>query len=365
MEQSRQGLSSKIHSALIPILSVVTALILGALITLFSGGDPILAYKGLWEGAFGSWDSLSETIVWATPYILAGLAVAIGFKGGLFNIGAEGQITAGALVSVWIGYSVTFLPGFIHVSLAILMGCLAGAIWGAIPGYLKAKTGAHEVINTIMMNYIALYLSNYLLAGPMKDPDPLNPVAQTPKIAISARLPQIFPPFRVHWGCILAVLVAIFIFWLLWKTTIGFEIRTVGLSPSAARYAGINISRNIILTMGISGFLAGMAGAIEVMGLNYYHMPGFNVGYGFDSIAIALLGKSHPIGVIPAAFLFGALRNGATRMQFLSQISVDVISVIQGLVLIFVAADEIIRWLYRIKLPTLNSSPSTGEGRRG
>jgi simple sugar transport system permease protein len=228
---------------------------------------------------------------------------------------------------------------------------LAGGIWGAIPGWLKARTGAHEVINTIMMNYIALNLTSFLLNGVMRDPNPNNVVARTPQIAESARFAPIFSGVRLHWGFVLALVAAGVVWWALEKTTLGFEIRTAGASPDAARYAGVNVRRTIVLTMLLSGALSGLAGAIEVTALNYRHELGFSVGYGFDAIAIALLGKTHPLGVVLAAFLFGALRNGATRMQFLTQIPVDVISVIQALILLFVAADAIIRWIYRIRTP--------------
>jgi simple sugar transport system permease protein len=336
------------------LLAIFTALVVGGIIIAVVGGNPFAAYLGLSQGAFGSPRALSETAVWATPYIFAGLAVAVAFKGGLFNIGAEGQLAFGAVTAALIGYALPgwlhiSLPAYIHLPLTIGLGMLAGALWAAIPGALKAYTGGHEVINTIMMNYIALNITSFLLNGPMRDPDPLNLSARTPEIAQSARIPPIFPNLRVHWGVVLALFVAVLIWWLLQKTTLGFEIRTVGANPDAARYAGINVKKTIILTMAISGALAGMAGTIEVTALNYRHELGFSVGYGFDAIAIALLGKSNPFGVVLAAFLFGAMRNGGTRMQFLTQIPVDIISVIQGLILLFVAADAIIRFIYRIR----------------
>ncbi|MBN1933046.1 MAG: ABC transporter permease, partial [Anaerolineae bacterium] len=207
----------------------------------------------------------------------------------------------------------------------------------------------HEVINTIMLNYIALNLTSFLLNGPMKDPNPLNVSARTPAIAESARIPPIFSAYRLHWGFVLALVVAVIVWWVLNKTTLGFEIRTAGANPDAARYAGVNVGRTIVISMTLSGILAGMAGAVEVTGLNYRHELGFSVGYGFDAIAIALLGKTSPLGVVLASLLFAAMRNGASRMQFLTQIPVDIISVIQALILLFVAADAIIRWLYRIK----------------
>jgi simple sugar transport system permease protein len=350
------GLRRVGNAILVPVLAVFTALVVGAVIILIAGGNPIAAYRGLFEGAFGSPKALSETVVWATPYILAGLAVALAFRGGLFNIGAEGQLALGAVAAAWVGYKLPevlgiSLPAIVHVPLAVGAGMLAGTIWGAIPGFLKARFGAHEVINTIMMNYIALNLTAYLLNGPMKDPNPLNVIARTPLIADSARIPPLFPGLRIHWGFIVALLAAVGVWALLWKVTLGFSIRTSGSNPDAARYAGVNVRRTIVITMALSGLLAGLAGAMEVTGLNYRHESGFAVGYGFDAIAIALLGKTHPFGVVLAGLLFGGMRNGATRMQFLTQIPVDLISVIQALILLFVAADAIIRWIYRLREP--------------
>jgi simple sugar transport system permease protein len=246
----------------------------------------------------------------------------------------------------WLGADI---PAIIHLPLAVLFGMAGGAFWAAIVGFLKAYTGGHEVINTIMMNYIALNTISFLLNGPMKDRSPNNVIARTPLIADSARMPEIFEGLRVHWGFVLALLVAFAVWWMLNKSTLGFEIRTVGLNPDAAKYAGINVKRTIILTMALSGMLAGLAGTVEVTGLNYRHELGFSIGYGFDAIAIALLGRSHPLGVVLAAILFAAMRNGATRMQFLTQMPVDLISMLQALILLFVAADAIVRYIYRIK----------------
>jgi len=312
--------------------------ILAGIQAYFSTGDSAALLKSIYP--------ISESLVTATPYIFAGLAVAVGFRCGLFNIGAEGQFFMGALGSVFVGYSLKGLPAFIHLPLALLGGIAAGALWGAIPGYLKAKFGAHEVVNTIMMNWIGFRLSDWLLNGPMKAPG-YRPV--TSAVSEAAELPRFFPdPLRLNWGFILALLVAWLIYWLLFKTTIGFEIRTVGANPDAAKYAGVNIVRNFVLAMVISGGLAGLSGASQVLGVDHWVGQGFSAGYGFDAIAIALLGKSHPLGVVLAALLFGVLRGGATRMQSMAGIPVDIISIIQGLVIIFVAAPGIIRWLYRI-----------------
>jgi simple sugar transport system permease protein len=347
------------RSALLPILSIFTALLAGGIIIWLAGpkldGDwlglrfVLDGYAGLFQGAFGTQKAIIGTLVRATPYIFAGLAVALAFRCGLFNIGAEGQLVLGALCSAWVGFSLAGLPAVLHLPLTLLAGMAGGFLWGAVPGILKARTGAHEVITTIMLNYIAAQLAGYLLNGPWKDPNPNNVTAQTPRIDEAARLPDLLP--GLHWGVVLAFVVALAVWYFLWKTTWGFEIRTVGANSSAAKYAGINVSRNIVLAMALSGMLAGLAGAVQVAGVNYRSTLGFNVGYGFDSIAIALLGRNTPLGVVLSALLFGGLRNGATLMQFRTQISADIISVIQALILIFVAAEQIIRWLYRIRVP--------------
>ncbi len=347
-------LRSALDAMLIPILAILTAVVLGGIIITLVRGNALLAYYGLISGSFGSAKALSETAVWATPYIFGGLAVALAFKGGLFNIGAEGQLALGATFAALIGYALPLwlgvdIPAIIHLPLAIIAGMAAGALWAGIVGFLKAYTGGHEVINSIMMNYIALNTISFLLNGPMKDRNPNNVIARTPLIAEGARMPEIFEGLRIHWGFVFALVVAYLVWWMLNKTTLGFEIRTVGANPDAAKYAGINVKRIIILTMALSGMLAGLAGAIEVTGLNYRHELGFSIGYGFDAIAIALLGRSHPLGVVLAAILFAAMRNGATRMQFLTQMPVDLISMLQALILLFVAADAIIRYIYRIK----------------
>ena len=333
----------------IPLLAVFTALLIGAMVIWASGASVLKAYEGLFVGALGSPRALAETLVQTTPYMLLGLALTVGFRCGLFNIGAEGQFYIGALFAVFVGYSVKGLPVYIHLPLAVLAGALGGALWGAVPGYLKAKLGTHEVINTIMMNYIAVRLIDFLVnkKGPLWDSASSAP--RTPFIQATAELPQLFPPFRLHAGLLVAIAAVFIVYWLLWKTTLGLEIRTVGANPSAAHYAGMSVTRNFVLAMVFSGALAGLAGTGEVLGLNRNLPATFTSGYGFDSIAIALLAKSHPFGVPFAAFLWAALRNGAGLMQIRAGISVDLINIVQALVVAFVAADEIIRWIYRIR----------------
>jgi general nucleoside transport system permease protein len=333
---------------LIPFLAIFTALVIGAIIIFLTGASVTKAYSGLFAGAFGNPTAIANTLVEATPYIFAGLAVAIGFKGGMFNIGVEGQLAMGSMAAAVAGFAIKGLPLIIHLPLTILIGMLGGAIWGAIPGWLRAKTGAHEVITTIMMNYIAIRLTDYLIKGPFIDPKASAP--RTPFIQPSAQFPYLFgQDYRLNAAFLLALAMVAVVWWLLNKTTIGFEIRTVGSNPDAAQYAGMSITRNFVLTMAVSGALAGLAGVGQVLGLEHNLKSSFSAGYGFDSIAIALLARSNPIAIIPAAIFWGALRNGAGLMQLQSGISINLINIIQALVIIFVAADQIVRWIYRIR----------------
>lgn len=333
---------------LVPVLAIFTALLIGAIIIMLTGASVTAAYSGLFRGALGDPKAIANTLVESTPYIFAGLAVALGFKCGLFNIGAEGQLAMGSLFAAWAGVAFAGLPMLIHLPLALLLGWLGGAFWGGIAGFLRARTGAHEVITTIMLNYIAIRLTDYIIKGPMKDPAASAP--RTAFIAPSAELPFLFgADYRLHAGFLLALLAAVVVWWLLNKSTIGFEIRTVGANPSAAQYAGMSITKNFLLAMALSGGLAGLAGASTVLGLEHNLKAAFTAGYGFDSIAVALLARSNPLSIIPAAIFWGALRNGAGLMQLESGISINLINIVQALVIVFVAADQIVRWIYRIK----------------
>jgi len=396
--------NQKGDAILVPVLAVVTAFVVGAFIipwadpivlaafsnffgnplgalgaalasvgraygAMFTGafGDPSLMVRGIsvWlstgetKEALAAFRSLGESLVIATPYIFAGLGVALGFRGGLFNIGAEGQLFVAALASVFVGYAVKGLPWFVHLPLALLAGALAGALWAAVPGYLKAKFGAHEVINTIMMNYIAFRLTDYLLNGPMQRPGGL-PISY--EILPTAALPALFsPPVRLHWGFFLALGIAWLVYWFLWKTPAGLEIRMVGANPNASRYAGIGITRTTVLTMALSGALAGLAGAVTILGIEHKVVRAFSSGYGFDAISLALLGNSHPFGVVLASLMFGFLRGGAARMQSVAGTPVELISIIQGLTIIFIAAPEIVRGLYRIRARREEGKQKTAE----
>lgn len=336
---------------LVPVLAVFTALLVGAIIISLTGKDWVAAYTGLWFGSFGTLRAIEGTIVRSTPFIIAGLAVALGFKAGLFNIGAEGQLYAGALMSVLVGTSLREFPAVIHIPLAIGAGALGGMLWGAIPGYLKAYTGAHEVINTIMLNFIAIRLSDWLIKSKtpyiLGDPEDTSG-SRTRFIEESARLPHI-PGTDLHAGILIAVLLVFLVYWLLYRTTIGFELRMVGTNPSAARYAGITVPRTIVLAMVLSGMLAGLAGAGEVLGIEHALKADFFAGLGFDSIAVALLARSNPLAMIPAGLLWGGLLTGSRLMQVRAELSIDLINIVQALIIMFIAADQIVRWIYRLR----------------
>ena len=328
--------------------AVITALLLGAALIWVSGASVIEAYRGLFEGMCGSRRALVETSVAAIPYMLTGLSVALGFRTGLFNIGAEGQFYMGALGAAVVGYAVVGVPVWIHLPLALLAAALCGAVWGAIPGVLKARFGAHEVINTIMMNYVAVKLVDYLVKQVLRDPS--ASLDRTPYVQATAMLPLLLgSDYRLHAGLLVALAAVVVIAWLVFNTTRGFEMSTVGANPDAARYAGMRVGGLIVLSMTLAGALSGLAGAGEVLGLNHTLPAAFSSGYGFDAIAVALLAKSHPIGIVPASFLWGGLRNGAGLMQVQSGVSIDLVYMIQALVIACIAADQIVRWLYRLK----------------
>jgi len=293
-------------------------------------------------------NSLSESLVATTPYIFSGLSVAVALRCGIFNIGTEGQIYIGALTSAVVGYTLKGLPPIIHLPLAMIAGALGGALWAFIPAILKTRFGSNEVINTIMLNYIAFRLSEFLLNGPIRRPGQTEPLS--PYIEASAELPRFLPyPSRFHLGFFIAIAVAIFLYWYLFRTPAGLEIRLVGKNPNASRYAGINISLKYILAFSISGAMGGLAGANEVLGVNHYLSGGISPGYGFDAISLSILGNNHPIGVIFTSLLFGFLRNGGTRMQNIARVPIEIITLVQALVIAFIAAPSIIRSLFKLK----------------
>jgi simple sugar transport system permease protein len=353
---------------IIPALAVFTALVIGAIIIMLTGSSftqMLEAYGALLKGSVGSLRAISATLTEATPLILTGLAVAVAFRAGLFNIGGEGQLLIGGMSAVLVGFSFTTLPWFIHLPLAVVAGIIGGAAWGFIPGFLKAKTGAHEVIVTIMLNYIAYRLVDYLLKSSLFQREGRNdPISKS--VEESAQLPALLgwldPAMKVHLGLFLAIAAAFFVWWVLFRTNTGFEFRAVGANPSAARYAGMSVTKVYILVMMLAGALAGLAGAGQVLGVLDRASPGFNAGLGFDGIAVALLGRSNPFGVVLAALLFGGLNAGGQYMQANADVGIDLISVIQALIIIFVAAPALISAIYRIKTDASSTQISQGWG---
>ena len=340
----------------VPIYAVLTAVLVGSLVMLLAGANPVEAYLALFDGAFGSVGAFANSLARSTPFIIAALAVAFGFKAGLFNIGAEGQLLIGALTGAWVGTFalVAGTPPVFAVTMVLLAGVAGGLIWGGIPGVLKARTGAHEVILTIMLNAIAARLSEWLITSrsPRILLDTSASVPHTVPIAEAARMPHLITGTALHLGFVLAILLCVAVWFVLQRTTTGFEIRTVGANPHAARYAGMSVGRTIVLVMAVSGALAGIAGAAEVSGGSTgYLTPGSFTGIGFDSIAIALLARANPFAVIPSAFLWGSLLAGAPTMQLRADVSLDIVKIVQALIILFVAADAIVRYLFRIRSP--------------
>lgn len=323
------------------LLAVAIALLAGGVVIALSGENPVPAYEALFLGAFGGTRALSETLVMAAPLILGGLAFAVAARAGLFNIGIEGQMVVGGMLAGIAAAWDTGLPIFIHLPLAVLAAVVAGGIWGFIPGFLKARTGAHEVITTIMLNYIAYRISTVVIG--QEDFLLVNPALQATQPALdTARLPRMLEGTRLHAGIILALLAAIAVWYLLYRTVVGYRIRTVGISRGASAYAGISWGRTIMLAMLLSGVLSGLGGAVDALGLQgrYYNVP---LGLGFTSIAVGLVGRNQPLGVILSGLLFGALAAGSTKMQNTAGISRDIVYVLLGFVILSVSALAVIQ----------------------
>lgn len=326
------------------LLIVLGAFALGALLILLIGANPIQAYQALFHAAFGSVNGFAETMVKACPLLLAGLGIAVAYRAKFWNIGAEGQIYAGGITAAAVGIYVKGLPPAIHLPLTLLAGMAGGGFWGLIPGLLKAKLKVNEVITTLMLNYIVILLSAFLVHGPMRDLS--SGITISPQLEHAAWLPTVIPRTRFHLGIIIAIAAAVVIWLVLQKTVLGYQIRAVGDNQRAARVAGISVEGTIVLTMILSGALAGLAGAAEVSGIQHRLVEEFSPGYGYLAIAVALLANLNPVGVIFSSVLFAALINGADAMQRAAAVPVPVIYVIEGLVILFIA----VRTLKRRKL---------------
>jgi simple sugar transport system permease protein len=369
-EDSRRGITTKIREAwdlqplLVPLYAILLSFIVGGVLIAIIGVNPFEAYWALMRGMFGSGDRIAGAFARAVPFMGSALALAFAFRAGLFNIGAEGQLLIGGVVAAWVGTwaFMSDMPGIIAIPIVLIAGFVGGFAWGWVPGILRARTGAHEVITTIMMNSIALFSVRWLVNS--RDPAILRDleasVPRTEAISPTAALPTIVDSQpNLHWGFFVMVALCFIVAFILQRTTFGFEVITVGTNPEAALYAGVKVGRIIILAMALAGAFAGVAAASEVSGTNGYFQPGTFAFIGFDGIAIALLARANPIAIIPAALLWGALLAGAPLMQQEAGVSIDVVRIIQAMVLLFVAADAIVRYLFRIRGESGSSLGST------
>jgi len=330
--------------ALLPLLAIPVAFLIGAVMLLALGANPLEAYGSLIVGAFGDVSGITQTLVKATPLLMVGIGVCIAFRGGVINIGGEGQILVGALATTAVAIGFRDWPGWILLPLCLLTGTLSGAVWGGIPGILKARLGVNEILSTVMMNAIAVQLSNYLLRGPMIDPAEIaagTRIAQSALLPRSVWLPKLVPSTLLNAGALIALLMAVVVYILLWRTTIGYRIRAVGLNMHAARYAGIRVSFYQALALILGGAFSGLAGAIEMLGVQHRMLEGVSGGYGFTGIVAALFGNLHPLGTIPASILFGGLLVGADKMQRTVQVPSALIDTLLGLVVMLVVASKI------------------------
>jgi simple sugar transport system permease protein len=368
----------RVNSALLTVLAIISALIVGAFVIVLSDVEALRtgnfgrsfsevanAYKALITGSVGSLRAVSDTINNSTPFIITGVSVAVAFRTGLFNIGATGQMIAGGVAATWVGF-VMDGPGFVQIPLAILAGVVGGAAYGAIPGVLKARTGAHEVITTIMLNYIAAFMVLWLLNTELfQRPDRTDPISKF--VSSASRLPKIFgfmegrKDLTAHSGIVLALLVVVLFWWFLERSKLGFEFRAFGMNADAAEYAGMRAKRLTILGMVVAGGIAGLAGAVEILGRYGYATQSFAGTIGFDAIAIALLGRSTPVGTLLAALLFGALQSGGRRMQATTDVPIDLIVVLRALIVMFIAAPLLVKAIWRVK----SAKVSTGQTFKG
>lgn len=320
------------------ILAVALALLVGAAIILLTGANPVVAYQAILYGAFGNLNNISETAVKAAPLVLAGAGLAVAYRANMWNIGAEGQIFVGGMAAITVGLYLGHLPPFVVLPLSILAGFVGGAAWAGVAGFLKVRLGIDEVINTIMLNYIAGLGVHWLIHGPLMDPKGNFP--RTAIIPANAQLPILIPRTRLHLGVLLAVLLAFLLQWMLWRTSLGYRIRAVGQNRAAARYGGINVGRTLLIAMLISGGMAGLAGMGQATGLHFRMLQDISGGLGFTAIAVALLASNQPAATLLSGFVLAALQVGANSMQIRAGVPLEVVNIIQGLVILFVVGRE-------------------------
>ncbi|MFP4431998.1 MAG: ABC transporter permease [Spirochaetaceae bacterium] len=328
----------------VPATGVVAALIISAFFLLLLQANPLEAYAAMLRGALGTTFGVTQTLVKATPLLLVGLGICIAFRASCINIGGPGQMISGALLAAWFSLGAADWPGWLLIPTLVALGFVGGAVWGFVPGILKARFNVNEILTTIMMNSIALQLMNLLLQGPLMDPEGIEAgtfLMQSARLPAQTRLARIIPRTLLHSGVFLALGMAVVVFFLLWRTTVGYRIRATGLNPNASRYSGIGVPFHQALSLTLAGGFAGMAGVVEVMGVHYRLIEGFTSGYGFTGIVAALLGWLHPLGLIPASIFFGALLVGADTMQRAVQVPSALVNAILGLVVLFVSGSAV------------------------
>lgn len=331
MKAEKKTLLNKIA---MPILAVAISLGIGAVIIAAAGRNPLTAYGYLLQGAFGSLQSFGETLVKATPLIFTGLAAVFAYRCGMLNLGAEGQFLFGAIAAVWFGTSFPAIPAALRLVGCTILAVLAGGVWAAIPGYLKARHNVNEMIITILLNYIATLFMSYLYSGPLME----ERIPQTAAVDAEIRLTRFLGTTRATTGILLALAAVIVVYYFLFHTYKGYQLRAVGMNPEAARVNGFAVKRYMISSFVISGMIAGLGGAVELLGASYRLQSGFGAGYGFDGVAIALIGQLHPLGTLLVAYLFAVLRCGANTMQVATGITTAIVDILQGIIIIFAVA---------------------------
>lgn len=356
----RFDFSGLFFNALLPLTGMLVALLIGAVMLLFLKVNPLTAYAQLINGAFGSVSGITQTLVKATPLLLVGLGICIAFRASVINIGGEGQIIVGALAATWFPLTFRAWPGWLLIPSTLLVGFLVGAAWGFIPGILKARLRVNEILTTVMMNAVALQLMNLLVRSVLMDPAGITAgtyLAQSERLPEQAWLTRLVPQTLLNTGSLIAIALAILVYIFLWRTTIGYRIRAVGFNPEASRFSGINVPFNQALSLTLAGGFAGIAGAIEVMGVQHRLLEGITSGYGFSGIVAALFGGLHPLGTIPASILFGGLLVGGDKMQRAVQVPNSLIDAILGLVVLFVVGSALYsrRWAARRQMAAARS----------
>lgn len=336
----REKISKLLKKVTIPVVSAIMALFLGVFVIELTGNDAMEAYSYMFQGAFGSMNNVCELLVIAVPLILTGLAVTFAYRSGVFTIGVDGQLLMGAISAAWFANSFSTLPGVILIMGGILIGMVVGAVWGAIAGALKAYRGVNEIVSTLLMNYIALYLVDYLYTVPLAAES--SKIPQTEKVVEAAKLPILAGGTRLHIGIILALVVAALVYYVLFQTEWGVKFRVVGINPVAANCNGISVKKYMIMSMAISGAIGGLAGTIELLGTQYRIQSGFCADYGFDGIAVALIGQLHPVGAVLAALFFAALNVGSNSMELMTSVPSSIADIIQSIIIFFVVAGGVL-----------------------